>query len=171
MCKAFKTIWVAIYEPKSIQDILMKWFVVHLLFISEHLLSVYQEMESEKQITTEKRIRILNVHVFIKQESVLKRDRNVVWSSGPGVGGWWRQEWRRLWWEWRNHTRLSQETLHPWPPEYLFPSRSMGKFIMLFLVDRRQKRLLMEINLYCCFVRWSQSHLAFRQSICGWSYH
>ena len=61
--------------------------MVHLLFISEHLLFVYQEMESEKQRTTEKRIRILNVHVFIKQESVLKRDRNVVWSSGPGEGG------------------------------------------------------------------------------------
>ena len=52
--------------------------MVHLLFISEHLLFVYQEIESEKQRTTEKRIRILNVHVFIKQESVLKRNRDIV---------------------------------------------------------------------------------------------
>lgn len=67
--------------------------------------------------------------------------------------------------------RDNQETTF-WATCIFLSFRIHGKgHYMLFLVAQRQKkRLSMETNFHCYFVRSSQSYLAFRQSICGLSY-
>lgn len=148
----------------------MKRSVVHLLFISQRVLFVYQE--SKKPQRKHEESQDLKWGCFHKMGIYFKkrgRCSPIQWARCQRVGK--VGVWRRLWWECRSHTRANQETLHPWPPVYFFPSRFMEKFIICYFWQPGGKReeVINGDQLLLLFCQVKPVLLSF-QTI-HWSYH